>query len=239
MPAGRLRGYLILNVSAGILTSYAYIAEVFLMAITKAQREAYLKTVSPASRALYTTDRVLYNIENLISIIFLVAMIIMVLYGIVMRFVFHAPNPYGEELSRYLMIYFIYIGVSMNVRFRGHLAVDSITMMLPKLGKKICAILSDLVCIFAYALSTYLSVVFIQNMLKINQNSAQMGIPMQYIYFSMTLGFALATIRSIMLFYSDHLTKERVLVVAVEHGDIEIEPEIAEINVSEKEGDEA
>ena len=155
---------------------------------------------SPWQRAIVTFDKVLYFFESNIALVCLIVMILTVLYGIVMRFIFRYPNPYGEELSRYMMIYFIYFGVSLNVRFRGHLAVEMIVDYLPQSARSVCNMIADLV-----------SIVFVQNMLQINQNSSQMGIPMWIVYMSMCFGFFFATIRAVLLFWNDYFAKEKIL----------------------------
>ena len=138
-------------------------------------------------------------------------MILVVLYGIVMRFVFRAPNPYGEELSRYLMICFIYLGVSLNVRSKGHLAVEMIVDLLPVAARKACKIVADLISILAYGAFTYLAYILIRNMLKVVQYSTQMRMPMWIIYMALLVGFALATLRSLLLFWNDYIAKNKVL----------------------------
>ena len=156
-------------------------------------------------------DKRLYYFECSVSLVCLIAMIFVVLYGIVMRFVFRAPNPYGEELSRYLMICFIYLGVSLNVRSKGHLAVEMIVDLLPTAGQKACKIVADIISILAYGAFTYLAYILIRNMLKVVQYSTQMRMPMWVIYMALLVGFALATLRSLLLFWNDYIAKNRVL----------------------------
>lgn len=156
-------------------------------------------------------DKGLYYVECSVSLVCLIAMILVVLYGIVMRFVFRAPNPYGEELSRYLMICFIYLGVSLNVRSKGHLAVEMIVDLLPVAARKACKIVADLISILAYGAFTYLAYILIRNMLKVVQYSTQMRMPMWIIYMALLVGFALATLRSLLLFWNDYIAKNKVL----------------------------
>ena len=155
-------------------------------------------------------DKALYSLEVGVSLVCLIVMIGVVLYGIVMRFLLRLPNPYGEELSRYLMIYFVYLGISLNVRFHGHLAVEMIVNYFPAKGQKICKMISDLISIVAYGIFTYLAWALIKNMLDIVQYSTQMHIPMWIVYISMFLGFFFSTIRSILLFWNDHCTKNKI-----------------------------
>lgn len=163
------------------------------------------------ARALKMLDKIFNIFEKAITIFTFFLMFVIVLYGIVMRFIFRLPNPYGEEIARYSMIFFIYIGASINVREKGHLAVEMIVDILPMKIRKICMVIADIISVAGFGLCSYLAIVFIQQMLKINQNSSQMGIPMWIIFMSMAVGFCLSFIRSIMLFVNDYLMKEKPL----------------------------
>lgn len=169
------------------------------------------ENISSVEKAVLMFDKGLYAFERTVSLICLIAMIVMVLYGIVMRFLLRLPNPYGEELSRYLMIYFVYLGVSINIRTHGHLAVEMIVDYLPESLQKICRILSDLITIIAFGVLTILAWNLIQNMLRIVQKSTQMRIPMWIVYISLLVGFGLSTIRAIIMFWNDYISKNKVL----------------------------
>ena len=174
------------------------------------------ETVKTGGRSQYAKgvvwlDKVLYAVESNVALVCFVSMMVVILYGIVMRFVLRAPNPYGEEFSRYMMIYFIYLGVSLNVRFRGHLAVEMIVDAMPDAPRKFFKVLSDLITIAAYVILTILATQFFLNQKAIGQSSSAMRLPMYIVYLSMAVGFAFASLRSALLFWNDYFAKEKVL----------------------------
>jgi len=76
--------------------------------------------------ALQRCDNILSAAESWITVICFALMCLIVIIGIIMRFILKTPNPYGEEASRYLMVCGIFIGVSIGVRQRAHLGVTVI-----------------------------------------------------------------------------------------------------------------
>lgn len=50
-------------------------------------------------------------------------MTVSVLLAIVLRYVLKVPNIAGEEISRYLLVTIVFIGISMCVRTRSHMGV--------------------------------------------------------------------------------------------------------------------
>ena len=78
------------------------------------------------------TDAVLAKIEDAFSMLCMTGMVIAVLVGVALRFIFRMPNPYGEEISRYLLIAAVFIGISLAQRERAHLGIDNLVMVLPQ-----------------------------------------------------------------------------------------------------------
>lgn len=166
---------------------------------------------TPFVKFLIKLDKVILNIENCFSSICFVLMFIVVIYGIVMRYALKLPNPYGQEFSRYMMIAFTTLGISLNVRVKGHLAVDLFTNMLPSRIKTCSNILASVICLLCYGLLSYSSMIFIQKQMIIGQTSAAMLIPMYVIYSVFLIGFILSLIRSGLLFWNDYIAEEKVL----------------------------
>ena len=83
--------------------------------------------------------------------------------------------------------------------------------LLPVAARKACKIVADLISILAYGAFTYLAYILIRNMLKVVQYSTQMRMPMWIIYMALLVGFALATLRSLLLFWNDYIAKNKVL----------------------------
>jgi C4-dicarboxylate transporter DctQ subunit len=153
-------------------------------------------------------DKHLSSCEKTVSALMLLGIVLAVLAGIVMRFVLQMPNMYGEEISRYLFIGCIFIGVSIGVREKAHLGIDSIVKMMPEKVSKIIQLIADMVSTFVYIVLTILAFRFIIIIKGFGQSSpAMIFLPMYGVYSLLFLGFILSSLRSIMMLYIDYCHK--------------------------------
>ena len=149
---------------------------------------------------------ILDKIEANISFVCFSLMLIVVLIGVFLRYVIKVPNPWGEELSRYFMIYGIYIGIAMCVKQRAHIGVDVVINNLSGKPKKLVMIIGNIITIAAYILLTILSIQVALTIKNSGQVTASLRIPMYLLYLSIPLGFILSTIHGIELFIKDHVS---------------------------------
>jgi len=79
---------------------------------------------------------------------------LVVIYGVVMRYVFNSAPPFVEQVALLLVICVAMFGASVGVRETGHIGLDSLVKLLPPAGQRVCAVLGDvLVLIFALVLT--------------------------------------------------------------------------------------
>jgi len=159
-------------------------------------------------RFMQFLDVILTNVEEFITITFLVVMVVSILVGIIMRFIFKIPNMYGEEVSRYSMVIVAFIGISKGVRQKTHLGIDVIVNNLPVKISKLVRIIADIMCIFAYGLFTIQSYKFVIQAKRMGQVSPGMRLPMWIVYCILLFGFSLSFIRSLMMLWNDYLAKK-------------------------------
>lgn len=81
-------------------------------------------------------------------------MAVMVFANVVLRYVFNSGITISEEASRMLFIWLTFLGAIVAMKDKAHIGVDTLIKHLPMLGKKVCAILSDLLilscCVFFF-----------------------------------------------------------------------------------------
>lgn len=141
-------------------------------------------------------NNILDHIEEIFGVIVFSVMCLVVLWAVICRFILHLPFPYGEELARYLMIYGIFIGVSIGVRRSSHLGVEVLNNFLPKGLLHVVDIISQILSVVLYVAFFWFSLLLTQNIMKNGQTSAAMHIPMWIAYAALPIGFALSIIRS-------------------------------------------
>jgi TRAP-type C4-dicarboxylate transport system permease small subunit len=140
-----------------------------------------------------TTERKILKMERLFhrfiewALFFITgAMTLVVLLGVLFRYVLKAPLPWSEELARYLMIWGASLGASIAYREGTHIAV---TILVDKArgaaGKALTRIAQILIVVF-------MAIVMFQGFLLVSKLSGQtspaMEIPMAWPYLAIPIG---------------------------------------------------
>ena len=90
-------------------------------------------------------DKCLDLFEMTVSALALLGMTVSVLLAIVLRYVLKVPNIAGEEISRYLLVTIVFIGISMCVRTRSHMGVTIFVDMLPACLRRVVMVIADII----------------------------------------------------------------------------------------------
>jgi C4-dicarboxylate transporter DctQ subunit len=129
--------------------------------------------------------------------------------NVVLRYVFLAPISWAEELSLYLIVWIVFIGCSVAVRTRGHIAIDLLPVLLsPANRKRLALAIATLMLIFLATFFYYSG----QHVLRV-QSSGQvtpvMQGPMWLTYLAMPVGSALMFLRTVQLVW--RMMRERTI----------------------------
>jgi TRAP-type C4-dicarboxylate transport system permease small subunit len=82
----------------------------------------------------------------------LVAMVIMVFGNVVLRYGFDSGLVMSEELSRFAFIWLVFVGAVVAMHEGSHLGVDSLVRVLPRGGKIVCLLASELLILACCAM---------------------------------------------------------------------------------------
>ncbi|MGI6028022.1 MAG: TRAP transporter small permease [Candidatus Heteroscillospira sp.] len=102
---------------------------------------------------------------------------------------------WSEELARYLMVYLCYVGASIGVKKKSHIAIEFVTGKFPRKVQDAVEILANLLCLVCCGIILYYGMRLVD--ITMMQKTPAMRIPMGYAYFSMVLGGGLMTIQFI------------------------------------------
>lgn len=160
---------------------------------------------------LQALDKFLFSVENAAGIIALTIMIIAVLTGIVMRFVLKIPNMWGEEISRYMMVWAVYLGIGCGCRTRTHLAVEGFVNSLPRTPQRVMRFSTRLTIVGTYGFLMWITLKFVFSQFSMGQISPGMQIPNWIVYLGLVIGFLFAFLTEIILFINDFLVDEPFL----------------------------
>jgi len=133
------------------------------------------------------------------------ALVIVVFFQVVARYVFNQPPAWSEELARYLQVWVILLASPLCIRRGSHLAVDYFSHRLSPAARRRMDILIGLLIVL------YVSVVTIFGIRLMIvgrfQVSAAMGIPMSVVYAVLPLSGALMFMESLLRTW--HLIRSR------------------------------
>jgi len=83
----------------------------------------------------------------------LAALLVVVVYGVVMRYAFNDAPPYVEQVALLLVISVAMFGASAGVRDAGHIGLDSLVRSLPRKAQFWCKVAVEILSgVFAVAL---------------------------------------------------------------------------------------
>lgn len=147
--------------------------------------------------------------KNLEEIFLGTTMVIMfvILFGqTVMRYVFNAALNWPEELSRFVFIWYVFVGMAYCERYHTHLIVDFLTAFFPKLNA-LYAWVGDISVLAFSGIMAYYGVDKLKSLMISGQLSPAMEFPMWIAYLALEVGFVLCVFRavqSIVLRFMNH-----------------------------------
>lgn len=120
---------------------------------------------------------------------------------IIMRYIFKSSLSWSEETSRYLFIWFTFLGISFAVHNNSHIRLDIVETFFPVL-KKPLEYIGD---VFFIAFLIYMikpGIDVITFLINTNQTSPAVELPMYIVYFSLLFGIFLSLFRYSQKYYS-------------------------------------
>jgi len=102
---------------------------------------------------LFTLNKLLASTVLVLARLCLTGLGLVVVYGVVLRYVFNDAPPYVEQIALLLVISVAMFGAASGVYDSGHIGLDSVVKLLPPLGQRACLHLVDvLTMVFAVVL---------------------------------------------------------------------------------------
>jgi len=139
---------------------------------------------------------------EIIAALSLVAMLIVVLINVIMRYFFHNAPGWGEELARQFMIVFAFIGIALGVRDKLHIALTIVAERpLKKYLLQIEIFVKFLIFVLGIMMSSFMGPYFTK--LKDNRLPGT-GIPVGFQYIFPTVIGVLVSLIALYQIY-DHI----------------------------------
>ena len=123
---------------------------------------------------------------KVVIVVLLTAMTLTVALQIVLRYFFASPLPWGEEITRYMFVYLIFLGSAVGIHAGIHVSIDALIVRLPARARRAMELLAKLI------VAAFLVVLVIYGtqlaLTTIGQRSPALGIPIGIAYFAIPLG---------------------------------------------------
>jgi len=140
------------------------------------------------------------NAEKALASVLLAAIVLLISGNVFMRYVMNASLSWGEELTLWLFVWFVWIGVSYAFHTGDHVRITVLRDVLNDRARLIAdAVIALLVLGFLLVL-TYECVKLIRMPFVKSQSSVVLGLPIPILYSSAPVGAGLSAIRVIQHF---------------------------------------
>lgn len=96
--------------------------------------------------------KVLEKSLKYLTIILMTAMVALVFTNVIFRYFLNAAIAWSEEISRFILIWVVFLGAVLAYTKDEHLGLDILVNSLPKKVSKFIAVLADLLVLYAIVL---------------------------------------------------------------------------------------
>jgi len=121
--------------------------------------------------------------------------------NVVLRYWFLAPIGWAEELSLYVVVWMVFVGASVAVRTRGHIAIDLLALALSPANRRRLSLLVGVIVLVFLAFFIYYSGGHTLRIRASGQLTPVMLEPMWLTYLAMPTGGALMFLRTCQVWW--------------------------------------
>ncbi len=142
----------------------------------------------------HTTRQVLFRIESTLCGVMIFALMCIVFWGVIERYVLRMGTGWPDELARYICVWAIMLGACLGVVRGAHVGVEVFVRMLPR-GLHVPV--ERLGCLLCGLFTLWLARVgwdMVAKLLSTGQLTATIEIPIAYAYLAIPVGALLMTV---------------------------------------------
>ena len=161
-------------------------------------------------RMLKKMDKIMDFLEENFVFIALLSMLMIVFANFIFRYLFGSPITWGEEASRYLMIWATFIAASLGVKKGAHITLDILVVYLPVKANRILRAISYILSMIYCVILIVIGIPFINSLIEKGQLSPALHMPMHIVYLAVLVGTIFMLFRYVLLFISDIIKSEQV-----------------------------
>jgi len=140
------------------------------------------------------------------------AMTVVVLLGVVFRYVLQSPLSWSEEVARYLMIWAASLAISIGIMRREHLGITFLISRIPPSAQKGAAVLVNLAVLwFLWILTKFGYYMALEGQMQLSPVLAKYRINMMWSLSAIPVAGALAIIQTVLQIIIDLFSRKEDL----------------------------
>jgi C4-dicarboxylate transporter DctQ subunit len=126
-------------------------------------------------------------------------MSLLLFVNVIMRYVLLKPIAWADEVALYLLVWVVFIGGSVAIRTRGHIAIDLLPLILPPKARRWLAVAVQALTILFFIVFFWYSLQHTLRVRSIDQLTPILQAPMWLTYLAMPVGTFLMGLRSLQV----------------------------------------
>ncbi len=135
------------------------------------------------------------NFEGALAGFLLAAIVLLISANVFMRYVLDASLSWGEELTLWIFVWFVWLAASYAFRRRKHVRITVLRDFLSKRGQLWLDIVADILIVAFLAVLVFECLKLINLPFVASQKSVVLGLPIPILYASAPIGAALSIFR--------------------------------------------
>ncbi len=139
--------------------------------------------------------KIIPNIDIIISCMALILVILSVIYGVIMRYVFNSPPAWTNELAGVAFTWVVFFGSSAAFKRKMHIGIELLVDSAPSKIKRGLIVIAELI-VFIF-LSFMVIYGFIYAIAAYQQPTSVLRIPNTYIYIAIPISFTFMVLHQI------------------------------------------
>lgn len=138
--------------------------------------------------------KILDKVEDTCLIVMFAAMVGIIFFQVIMRYMFNNSLPWSEELGKFFFVWISWLGISIGHRRNEHIRITLIVDKLPRKFNRLAEAFCELVLILICAVTMYYGIFMMQ--IQIHVPYAGIKISTAWGYLSLVLGCGLFILRA-------------------------------------------
>ena len=135
------------------------------------------------------------NLEGALAGFLLAVVVLLISLNVFMRYVLEASLSWGEELTLWIFVWFVWLAASYAFRHRRHVRITIFRDFLGTRGQRWLDIVADLLILIFLAVLVFECVKLMNLPFVVTQKSVVLGLPIPLLYASAPVGAALSFVR--------------------------------------------